>query len=218
MKNLLFILLVFAAVFTSGCATDPALVGSDTIATEVRSLADFDRVSLNGVVDVNITQGTDFIVTVRANDNLLDRVETRLSGGNLEIGLTAGNFRNVNAGVDIVMPTLAGIAVSGTADAVAENFQSLTGLAVDISGTGVVNVRNGNTDLLTANISGTGELLAFSMTAATAEVNVSGTGGAEVTVSDALSGSITGTGNIRFRGNPTLNVSVTGTGELVDAN
>lgn len=218
MKNILIILLAVVAVSSSACFQDNSLRGSNNIVSEIRSVTDFDRVLVFGVVDANIVQGTDFSVTVQANDNLIRFVDTDLNGTTLEVGMATGNFRDINAEVEIVLPTLTGITVGSTGDALVENFSNLSGLSVDMSSTGNISINNSSCEELTANLSGTGELGAFSMTATTAEVNVSGTGGAEVTVSTALSGSIRGTGDIRFRGNPTLDVTVSGTGELIDAN
>lgn len=218
MKNLLLTLLAVVAISSSSCFSDNDLRGSTNIVSEIRTVTGFDRVLLFGVVDVNIIQGSDFSVTVRANDNLIQFVRTNLNGTTLDIGMATGNFRDINAEVDVVVPTLAGITLTSTGDALAENFSGQPGLTIDMSSTGSVSINNSSTDLLTANLSGTGDLQAFGLTATTAEVNTTGTGSAEVTVTTDLTGSITGTGDISFRGNPTVEVTVTGTGEVVDAN
>jgi hypothetical protein len=218
MKNLLLFSFAFTALFTSACVSEASFIGSDVIATDSRAVTGSDRISLNGIVDVNIIQGTDFSVTVRANDNIINEVETELRGSTLDIGLNSGNFRNITAAVEVVLPTLAGISLTSTGDATVSNFSGLTSFAVDISSTGTAIFSNSTTDQLTANLSGTGGLEAFGLTAAAAEVNTSSTGSAEVTVSNALTGSISGTGDISFRGSPTVEVTVSGTGEVIDAN
>lgn len=219
MKNLLFTLLAITILFVSSCEEDSPFVGSDTIVTETRTVTGFDRILLTGVVDVNIVEGTNFSVTVRGNDNLLDQIETQLRDATLEIGLASGNFRNITADVDIVMPSLAGLELTATADAAAQNFSNLSALTVDISGTGSVSISNSSTDLLTANLSGTGDMNAFGLTATTAEVNTTGSGSAELTVTNSFEGTIAGTGDVRYRGFPrSLFFNITGSGELVDAN
>lgn len=218
MKNLLFSFLAIIAVSSYSCLPDNDLRGSNNIISEMRTVSGFDRVRLNGVVDVNIVRGADFSVTVSANDNLIRFVETELNGGTLEIGLASGNFRDINAEVDVVIPSLAGITVSSTGGAAVENFSNPSGLTVDMSSTGNVRFNNSNCEQLTANLSGTGDLEAFGLTATTAEVNTTSTGSAEVTVINSLTGSLTGTGDISFRGTPSVDVIVTGTGEVVDAN
>ena len=218
MKNILFALLAIATLFTSACVSEVSFVGSDVIASESRTVTGFDRITLTGTVDVNIIQGANLSVTVRANDNLLSEVETELRGSTLEVGLSPGNFRNVRAEVNVVLPTLAGVSTTSTGDATVENFTNLVGFSVDISSTGSVNIGNSTTDQLIANLSGTGDMEAFGLTASTAEVNTTSTGSAEVTVINSLTGSLTGTGDISFRGTPSVDVIVTGTGEVVDAN
>ncbi len=218
MKNVCLTLLAVAALFTSACVSEASFVGSDVIASESRTITGFERITLNSVVDVNIVQGADFSVTARANDNLLNELETELRGSTLEIGLSPGNFRNITAEVDVVLPTLAAISITSTGNAAVGNFSNLTGFTVDISSTGTVSINNCTADQLTANLSSTGELKAFGLTSTNAEVNLTSTGSAELTITNSLTGSITGTGDISFRGNPNIDVTVTGTGEVVNAN
>ena len=68
------------------------VVGSGIPASETRELPPFNRVELAGSNQVTIRVGGEQSVVVHADDNILDRVTTRVSGGKLSIGNEAGGF------------------------------------------------------------------------------------------------------------------------------
>ena len=66
--------------------------GSGVLASETRELPPFGRVELMGSNQVTIHVGAAQSVVVHADDNILDRVTTRVSAGRLLIGNEAGGF------------------------------------------------------------------------------------------------------------------------------
>ena len=107
--------------------------GSGVPASETRELPPFDRVELAGSNQVTIRVGGEQSVVVHADDNLLDRVTTRVSGAKLSIGNKAGGYRTRNPiRVDVVVPAVDELTLSGsgTIDAEGVDVDELTDRAV----------------------------------------------------------------------------------------
>lgn len=67
-------------------ARSGAVVGSGVPASETRNLPPFDGIELAGSNNVAIRLGREQSVVVHADDNLVARITTRVSGGKLVIG------------------------------------------------------------------------------------------------------------------------------------
>ena len=215
-----FLSLVATALVTffAACEKNELFIGSDTIVAEVRDIAAFDKIDISEALNAEVTFGATTSVTVRANDNLIDRVETTVSGGELVLKMAPGNYRETDITVIITMPTLAGIEASGASNIDAVGFIDMTNLDIDASGASNLQLANSSATTLTADVSGASDVDAFGLAVMTASVNVSGASNLKVMVADELSGRASGASSVHYRGNPTLNVEVSGASNVVDAN
>lgn len=219
MKRLTFVFLALAAVcFSTSCEDNNRIVGSANITTQNRDLIDFTQIDASSVIDVTVTQGAEFSVVVRANDNIIDQVITNQRGSVLELDLQGANFRNVTVEVDVIMPDLTGLTLDAAGDGEIRGFANLSDLRLEVTGAGDLEVFSSEVDVLEAIVSGAGDVDAFGLSAGEAIMKVTGAGDVELTVTDRLAGDVSGAGNLRYRGNPELAINVTGAGDLINAN
>ena len=219
MTRFSFSLLAIALVcFTFSCESNESIVGSNNITTEIRDVTGFTGVEVASALDVNVTFGTEFNVTVRANDNVQERVIVRRDGNALEIKLASGNYREIDVTVDVTMPDLEDVEVSGASNVDVAGFTSFGDLSVDLSGASKLDFTTSTVGSLSANISGASTASLFSLTAAKVDVNVSGASNLSIRATDLITGSVSGASTLRYRGNPNITANSTGASSIVDAN
>jgi len=219
MKKIVFAFTIFAMSIFASCDDDDQdrYIGSDIIIPENRDLSNFNSIDVSSIIDVNVTFDNAQSVIVTANDNIMDRVETDVSGNTLVINLKNGNYDNVSIKVDITIPDLSEIQNEGTGNVSIKEFDNLDNLTIKSTGTGNV-IAEGMAQNLLIELTGTGNFKGFDFIAKSINAQLTGTGNIEVFCSDELEGTITGTGNIYYKGNPEIDVSVTGTGKVINAN
>jgi hypothetical protein len=191
--------------------------GSGVPASETRELPPFDSVELSGSNDVMIHVGGEQSVVVHADDNLLDRVTTRVSGRKLAVGNESGGGTVVTTEtpmrVEVTVPTLGEVTLSGSgligaAGVEAESF------TVAMSGSGVVNAI-GRTDTLVVTLGGSGDAQLQDLTARDVRARMSGSGRILVHAAEKIDASVSGTGSIVYTGDPEqVSSKVTGVGTV----
>lgn len=180
----------------------------DRGADETRAIevADFDRIDIAGVVELDATVGGDYSLTLSGRASDLDKVRAEVVGGKLVLD-TARNEGRVGRklirhGVTatVSMPTLVGVEAAGVVDG---SVQGIAGgpFSVDISGVGDLKL-SGACDALEAEVSGVGDLEARELQCRTVDVEVSGVGGASVYASESANAEIAGVGKIEIYGSP----------------
>lgn len=210
---------VVAGVLVAGAAYGPApgnhtRVGSGVPAAQHRHVPPFSRIELAGTNSVTVRIGAARAVVVRADENLLDRVTTRVVGGRLTIGDLGSFTARSPMTVEIGTPSLEAVALTG------DGIVSVAGaggrhLTVQLAGTGLVQV-SGAVDRLDARLDGTGNLELGDLPARDVQAVLSGTGRVVVKPSGTLDASVPGTGSIVYRGHPArVTTSITGTGTVV---
>ncbi len=200
-------------VLPTGCFSGISEVaGSGISATEQREVGAFKSVSSSGSMDLSITIGTEQSVRVTADDNLLPLIETKLVGSQLRIRPVEPISARTDLRVDIVIPVLEGVALSGSGSA---TLAGLTEPSLDLSiaGSGDVSA-SGTADNLSASIAGSGSLRLFNLATKAAEIKIAGSGDAEINAAESLSAAIAGSGSVRYAGAPQLQQKVSGSGTI----
>lgn len=215
MKRCLFFLIALAA-FTS-CKKE-RISGSGTVSTESRNVANFYNVSVNGSSKVYIVPGNSFDVKVKAYENILPFIETKIQNGSLWIGyINNANITNDNSEVYISMPLLNGVSVSGDANIdVTGNFLNSDNFTASVSGSGNIAIANGAATNYQIKISGSGNVKSFGFTAQNAIVSIDGSGNAELSVVLSLKATINGSGNVYYKGNGVaVDSKLSGSGQVI---
>jgi len=144
-------------------------------------------------------------VALRVPASLRDKVEARVSGEVLELGLERGTLTTHGPlEAEIWLPELRSLDISGACDATVGGLGS-TGLDLDLSGASELRL-DGRLDQLTADLSGASELHAGDCPARAARLSLSGASEATVEVLEDLEADCSGASELSIWGEPSRNV------------
>ena len=207
--------------------------------SQTRDVGKFTGVKMSVPGDLYVKQGSSQKVVIEAADDVLDRIETEVSGGNLVIRQKddwkwwknwsgRGKIK-----VYVTAPTLEYLVVSGSGSIESENTLRSDNMYVGVSGSGEIDLDldtgdlegkvsgsgnvdlRGNADDIEISISGSGNFDAENLTANNCEVRISGSGNCRVHVKESLESRVSGSGNIYYKGDPSkVNNSSSGSGSL----
>lgn len=194
----------------AGCVGE---MGSGDLLIEEREAGEFDRVVVSGggidMVEVIVCDCTS--LKVSGDDNLIDRVETKVSAGTLEID-TDGWFTTVQElRVQVRTPSLDLVSVSGSANL---RVLDLRGgdLSIETSGSSDVEMQ-GNLDSLSFDTSGSSDIDVKRLIAAHLSITTSGSSDLELFgETDILDISTSGSSDINARELTAREVTVTTSG------
>jgi hypothetical protein len=215
-----------------------AVAGSGTPRSESRAVSGFQAIALNGSIKLVLRQGAREALELRADDNLLPLIETRVVNragvSTLEIGPRRGTNlaprSEVMATVDVL--TLAALSVNGSGDVVCDELKTpalrvhlagsgklaLRGLAADelalkLSGSGEAQIK-GRAGKLQVSIAGSGDVDAGGLEADDVTVGIAGSGDVGVNARKTLAVSIAGSGDVAYSGTAVVTSSVAGSGRI----
>lgn len=212
-----------------------SLKGEGDVLTEVRNATDFSGVDASVSGEVHITQGDTFSVTVKAEENLLPYLKTQVeSDGALHVYFSRPVRDVDHLEVEITMPELKNIQLSGSGQVHTHgNFSGGTlnlgvsgsgevdlddfdykYVAANVSGSGKIQVAGAGAEELDANLSGSGTIEAVQFPVKTAEVYVSGSGTIRLEASEKLIAHVSGSGHVRYEGNPVVEKHISGSGSV----
>jgi Putative auto-transporter adhesin, head GIN domain len=200
-------------VFGGTSSSTSAIQGSGVPATQTREAAAFHGVELAGGNNVVIHVGEKQSVVVKADDNLLDRVTTKVESGKLVIGNTPGSLTTKSPmSVVVTVPTLSELALAGGGNMVVSGIEAQS-LTVTLSGSGNV-TGSGTARALAVTLSGSGNAWFTQLPATDVHAVLSGSGTIHVTATKSLEAAVPGSGTIIYSGQPqqvTKTVSGSGT-------
>lgn len=213
MKKLTAIsLFIFTLIALSGCGQ---VVGSGNLVTETRQVSGFNRVELAGSGEVEIVLGEEESITIEAEDNLIDLIETRVTGNTLYIGFkpntSVTSLRSMR--FTVYMKSLEGASINGSGriEIPESNYESLD---LRVSGSGRI-LASGSVESLSAELPGSGSIDCKDLEAGLVDATISGSGDITVTVLKSLDARISGSGNVRYYGDPaSVNQVVSGSGNI----
>lgn len=237
MKAKFYLPILLATVLFSSCEKDwvDVVRGSGPVVSEDRTTPSFHQISLNIPADVYISQGLDEGITIEAQDNVLDVIDTRVRNNELDLkfenGVVVKRFEPIK--VYITTANLSEIRISGSGDVYNDTPIVTDELNIRISGSGFVDLKNIDTHILDARISGSGKVYlsgicddeilrisgsgnihTFGLISETADINISGSGKTEITALDYLHAEISGSGNVYYKGHPTVESHISGSGGI----
>ena len=186
---------------------------SGTAVTQTRTVAGFTSLDLAGSNNVTIIVGRPQSVVVHADSNLINHVTTQVVAGTLVIGDTGNFTARGPMSVDVSVPSLTALSLSGSGQ-ISATAISTPQLTVTISGSGLGSAAGTATRLDVA-INGNGKAQLSQLTARDVQAVVSGSGLIQVTATTSLDAAVPGSGAIIYSGNPPqVTTSVTGSGTV----
>ncbi len=144
------------ALFLSSCAFDmnfgDGLKGNGTIAKDKREVTEeFTLVSVSEGLDVFVTQGEPFEITVEADENVIDLIGTEIRDGKLMVHA----IKNIGRATHVIyvrLPEITGLSSSSGADLIAEETLESDKITLDASSGSGLKVKL-NADEVTADTS-----------------------------------------------------------------
>jgi len=206
---------VLLSLFIS-CSKE-TIVGSGDLVSEEREVGAFSRISNEGIIELEVSQGDAQFVEITADDNIIDKVKTKVVNGELQLYLEGDSFRDIRIRAVVATTSLTGIRNSGTGEVVARNISGAANFNLYNSGTANVTLE-GNAASVTLENDGTGDISAFNFAVEEADLTLIGSGNCEVHCTDAMVVYIEGSGNVYYKGNPSIEVTVEGSGEVINSN
>lgn len=223
MKKRTLLLIAILAVSVAACAVPMnPIKGSGNVVSESRNVNGFDHISFEGFGKMFISQGDEEALRIEAEDNILPLITTEVRNGTLIIAVKDLLSRSTNWGRNI-QPTKP------------VNFYLITTdlNQLDLSGAGIIDVSDLDSDRLVVNISGAGEISlsgqvtsqdvilsgagaynAQRLESESVDLSISGAGSAMVWAKDHLDVSISGIGSVSYYGNPEIRQGISGFGIL----
>jgi hypothetical protein len=216
--------IIFAAILMVSCA-QVTLSGSGNIVTQDEAITGFDKVDIQNSFNADITQGENFRVMIRVDDNLVDYLKVEKEGSTLRIRLDPGRsymITNATMEAEVTMPALAALELSGSSDATISGFESSDNLALELSGNSRLggDIQAGDTRLdisgnSTAKLSGSAGSLQISASGSSdadlgdfpgedGTVDASGSSTVTVNLNGRLDADASGNSDIFYLGNPEL--------------
>jgi serine/threonine protein kinase len=187
--------------------------GSGTLATETRDVGEFSKIEIEGSPDLEVVIGSNTVVSVAADDNVLPIIETRVDGDSLRIRSTRSYSSRLGVKVHVVLPSLDAIASSGSGS-ISANGLAARAFGLTISGSSDTTLK-GTADSFDVSVFGSGDVQAGELIAKDVNVNISGSADAVVRATQSLNASVTGSGDVTYLGNPAnVQRNVTGTGTV----
>ncbi len=239
-KHITFALLL---IFSTGTISaqwwnsSEKITGNKEVTKQTRSVSNYDRISVTGMMEVQLIAGKEGRIDLEAESNLMEYIDTEVNGGHLKISVKKGyNVQpSRNYPIKLVVPfeSLEALALTGSGhirntDVIkSRNFKvSVTGsgnmnlnlntevLNGSLTGSGDVKLTGRTTDLK-CSVTGSGDFLAFDLKADSVDANVTGSGDIQISVKNELNARVSGSGDIYYMGNPEKqNFRTTGSGKI----
>ncbi len=209
-----------ASLAAGAIAIERTARGSGRIASERRTVSDFDRVAVAGAFEVELHQGSVEGVELTGDDDLLALVETRVDGPvgshTLRIAprpdVRLEPTRPIRVRVDLVR--LAALHLAGSPEVTASGLH-VDKLAVAIGGAGRLALPALDAESLALSLGGSGRVSADGRAkAATLKIAGSGTGALAKLAADDVSIDIAGSGSADVQANQRLRISIAGSGRV----
>ena len=243
MKTSLFLALLTSsgALLLGGCGKNglnPTIRGEGPSVAETRSLGSFSRVEVATDAELVISQGPQQEVRVEGQRNILDILDTDVSGGKLRVETGRYNLRSHEPiRVLVTVPALTDVRLSSSGSIRSTGVWSATDFGVEDTGSGSIELALGQVQSLrtrvtgsgsvtlrgaagahTVNLTGSGELRGYDLSTGSTDLTATGSGRGYVRVADRLDVKLTGSGSAYYKGRPSVTQRTTGSGRVVDAN
>lgn len=234
MKALSYFFSLALVLTTFSCEAQWSKVkGEGPIVTKTLDIDDFHHLGLGISADVILTQGSTQEVKIKAQQNIIDNIKTKVKGNSWSINFhdNASDYKDIT--IFITLPTLESISIGGSGNISSTNtFDNSQNMDISIGGSGDVSLDlrakdvdisiggsgkvalKGDGDDLSISIGGSGDVLAFDFPVKNCAVSSAGSGDIDLNVSDKLDVSLVGSGDVTYKGNPKVKSSIVGSGDV----
>jgi hypothetical protein len=231
---------VICVLCLASCGYIAPLQGSGKIVTNTYSVSGFSGIEASNVMDVTVTTGTDYSVSVSCDGNIMEHMTVSVKNGTLHLGdLDVWSVNPTKMTATVSMPAVSAVNASGASKVSVGNVQAgafsstvsgasrvtveildADSIDLEISGASTFTVASSSLggQSLNANISGDSHAGLFNLPVGSAVLNVSGASDAEANASLSISGTSSGASSIRYRGSAASSVVCSGASSCVRDN
>lgn len=208
--------------------------------TEQRDVASFNRLKVSHALVVNVVQGDEQSVVVKADASVIDKIRTEVSDGVLKVYVDDNwvnkTFKNKyhKVIIDIVVPELTALDASGASDVKASGFKNET-FTVKASGasnvilddiivsgvtsfeaSGASHVKAyGESEKVIIKATGASNVASRNFETSVADVQASGASDVDVTANDEIRINCSGASDVNYYGHPKIvDVNTSGTSDV----
>jgi hypothetical protein len=194
------------------------VIGSGPVVTQSRGVSSFHELELRFGAEVEYTLSATAGLQLDAQQNVLDVIESYVSGDRLVIKFRDGVRVANNSRIHIKVSSagLYLLRINGTGTVRVGVLPTAPSLRFEVTGPGGIEVTGLSATTLSASVNGSGSLRLQSGSAASGDVDVSGSGDVYMQNVQLQSASahISGSGNIRIQASQQLNASISGSGKI----
>lgn len=209
--------------------------GNGNVTTVERTTGDYDKIGVAGMFDVELVSGKEGKLTITAEENLLEYIETEVQGNSLKIKVRKGVNLKPRKGIHIVVPfkDISEVSLAGSGDIVGRDLITSDHFETNLAGSGDIDLAveagqlesniagsgdiklHGKAGVYDGRVSGSGDIDARDLKAGDVNAAISGSGDIHVHCDGKLEARISGSGNVLYSGNPTKEDSkVSGSGKI----
>ncbi|MCD4746553.1 MAG: DUF2807 domain-containing protein [Bacteroidales bacterium] len=229
--TLTFLFLLISS-FSTGCFIE-GIVGNGNVVKQERQVSSFSAIKVGGAFEVHLTQGNTESLTIEADENLMDIIETKVRNNTLIISTKESIRKSKALNLYISFKDIENLDISGAVEVKGINKMNFKTLSIEGSGASEVELKltaneleldfsgaseielSGNASIVELDISGAGEFMGEDLETDKFIVSISGAGNAEINVKDELEIDISGAANLKYKGNPRIvNQNVSGAGSI----
>jgi len=229
----LFVIL-FVSLFFVSCKK---LEGEGPVITETRNLSAFDALDLRIGGHLRFEKDSNFSISIRAQENVLDIIQTYISNKKLVVKFKDGIRVRGHETPEIVVkaPSLSGIELSGSGRITVQTPLVSPRIDLELSGSGDLFVSEVQTALLDARISGSGNIKVTTGKATEERLRIDGSGNIDlrdvqaidcrtisngsgemrIWCSNTLQVAISGSGTVYYKGQPQISSQISGSGKVL---
>jgi hypothetical protein len=214
------------------------IVDNGIVLTDNRAVQDFNKITLKGIGEVTITQGTSESLTVEASEKRLKNLSTKVENGTLLLTENDNKWHIsfqlswTPIKYNIVVKDLTAITLEGTGSMIVNKLNT-DKIVITQKGTGEIYIKDLTANSITTSMQGTGSVTvrgevqdqtltsegvgayeAKYLKSQNTTVDMKGVGGVEVWVTTLLKAKLEGVGSLEYYGSPRVEESTKGLGQV----
>ncbi|WP_111709230.1 head GIN domain-containing protein [Lutibacter citreus] len=198
--------------------------GNGSITTEIRSVSDYDKISISGNFDVLLVKGSEGEISIKADENLMEYISCEVKKDLLSIKTKKGYSLKSSKTIEIIIPfkDINSVSLAGSGNIKTEDSIETNNLKINLAGSGNMNMEvstrkidthiagSGNINLkgdsneFSCNIAGSGNLNGESLKTDIAIAKIAGSGNIKIKTNKEIQAKIAGSGNVFYYGNPKI--------------
>lgn len=216
------LLLLISFVFSS-CGLDMfnRVEGNRNVISKNRKInGDFTKISVSNGLNVHISQGNEFSISVEADENLHDIIKTDVENGRLKIYTKKSIWRYKKAKIHVVVKDIEEIKSASGSNVYSDEILKVNDIKISTSSGADMKIQleaitvrassssgsdlkiSGETESFFGNSSSGSNLNAYNLKSKNADVNTSSGADLKVYVTESLSAKASSGGDIKYKGNP----------------